>query len=417
MGIELRLLSADTGLQTRFSREFYLTIIREYFTAEHIKSFPASIRPAILKMTRIAEMSSPHSKDFYTALQYLNQAAFRIGLGSYWELDLDPAYDGFKITKEDQDRLLLKGADDDINSKDDRDSKEKNSGSTFFVYDAHNPFFALWNDGGITDATLNPEKRGRLVELQPVLEESIALYTSAGLADWTNDIKKANFSNLAPEKITLMKQFIADGWAVISVMPGREAMLRQIVLAMQRFKSVWISSGSEKIVQNSFVVPMISEGVFGALSATPNTTTSQAVGEANKQFERWVATLPEEPYVLLATNSQMAGGKTVDEQIQLVASEQARCSCLDVMHPGEYAVMSSVFPSHARGEAPKSLSKLLPTDLNTITRFPNLPVFSDGKILAAGFYKNHGCTIYGGDDGGIGRTRHGIRLSLRIPLV
>lgn len=275
------------------------------------------------------------------------------------------------------------------------------------VSGAKNPYHEALKEGGIADATLNPETEDRTIDLQKILDESIALFQSSKLSDWENDIQKADINRLAPDKRALVEALVRQGWDVIAIMPGRDAQLKQLKDALIALKPLWIKdSAIQPYTNNSYIWNYI----------------GKLIHEKSKEL---TAEIPERPYILLTQPTQAPRSETtnmtVKQQQAWLADEQKTNPDFSAIAIGEYAVLQALFTSRIKKEAahraPSQILKTLdPLDRGTFTRFINLPV-SPGGVVPGGYWDPDNRQMkFGRSDADNQNPGYGFRLSVRVEL-
>jgi len=295
------------------------------------------------------------------------------------------------------------------------------------VQNALNPYHEAWAAAGVPPAQ-NPERIERKTDLRQAIAESVQLYADNNLADWEASARTADLNNLTPDKRQLTTELLAEGYEVVGVMPGREAMLKQINEAMQRLKPLWIKDGKQETLVDTYIWDHLSQELFGAmLQAVKTKTKAKQPLEANEeQLEQWLDSLPMRPYLELTLPTQKPPADTCnlictaaepEQQAMLKAMQRTRPQ-LRVMHPGEYALTQALFTRHASRTPHPMITpdSLDPLDKDTFTRFIDLPVSSAGLVPGGCFDPDDRQLEFCGGDADDRNPRDGFRLSVRVEL-
>ena len=295
------------------------------------------------------------------------------------------------------------------------------------VPDAQNPYHEALTAGGITDARFNPERVDRTIDFKKILEECVLLYQESGLLEWGRSVQGAELNNLTPDDRNDVEALVKEGWEVVGVMPGRDALVEEMRDAMKKLKPLWIKASKNESVDDGYIWPEYYNNLVDVLipQVKQKTAAGQALSSDELLVRAWLESIPERAWLQIIKPTQAPENDTcsldVKGQRAIFVSKQAAMPQVSVVNPAGYAVLQARFTRQVQEEAAKSgtpLSTLTGLDTVTWSRFIDLPLSSDGDVPGAGLYLNPGNrrVRFGGDVALNRSSRGGFRLEVRKEL-
>jgi len=255
--------------------------------------------------------------------------------------------------------------------------KECASPWNFTIKNASNPYHQAFEDGGMASEQ-NPEKFEELeVDLQKILKEDEQTYTDVGLNYWTFDFpaELREEMKLSPEKFEFIKQQIKQG-AIPIFMPGKYFQHSGLMDEhLEHLVPRIIGKEGSKLIFLNF----LEKSLKHALNLETITST-----------ERFVQSVPDNPYILLVKPDEKTAFKTnKNTKIDDILPEINSDSCINL---AEYFALQNRFTSRAIAWAKKNnleLDSLDPLDVNlsemVLLGIPPVDTIN-GKEVFFGYY-------------------------------